>query len=432
MRKVLGTLPVLGLLLLLGAWPVVGGASRDSPQPLTPEMPDESHRLLAEHAALSHGLAGDLAGWIAQGAYDEDHCQFEPYPPCWPWIPSGWHSWDPDTGGYWQVLFWPDDGPGLSRAGDLFAEAMGVHAAGDVEAAYRYLGRAVHLLGDMATPAHVHLDTHLPPLDMDPYEMWLNESDLANTRAWLAGHPPGPEWDLAYDALPPWDELGMDLQGQLEAASQVYGGRASGQELWQLGPEGSDVVIFRLMFLMAEEADNWDSDDVQGEQHHGDLGDPVYLTQMRDTLFPALVPYSAALIDYFESCTRSCPRCQAYLPLASKQETTPVWPYYATSIQEGPDCSRTWVHGYVLDRDGQPEQNVQMRVGNDQGWRADTWTGVDGYYEYQFSDGPIAGQWLLQVFAGGQPGSMELWWTTDTACEGPDDVQEVEILWRHR
>jgi hypothetical protein len=278
-------------------------------------MPDESHRLLAEHAALSHGLAGDLAGWIAQGAYDEDHCQFEPYPPCWPWIPSGWHSWDPDTDGYWQVLLWPDDGPGLSRAGDLFAEAVGAHAAGDVEAAYRYLGRAVHLLGDMATPAHVHLDTHLPPLDMDPYEMWLNESDLTNTRAWLAGHPPGPEWDLAYDDLPSWDELGTDLQGQLEAASQVYGGRLSGQELWQLGPEGNDVVIFRLMFLMAEEADNWDSDDVQGEQHNGDLDDLAYLAQMRDTLFPLLVSYTTALIDYFESRTATCPGCRAFLPI---------------------------------------------------------------------------------------------------------------------
>jgi hypothetical protein len=309
---------------------------------------------------------------------------------------------------------------------------VGAHAAGDVEAAYRYLGRAVHLLGDMATPAHVHLDTHLPPLDMDPYEMWLNESDLTNTRAWLAGHPPGPEWDLAYDDLPSWDELGTDLQGQLEAASQVYGGRLSGQELWQLGPEGNDVVIFRLMFLMAEEADNWDSDDVQGEQHHGDLDDPVYLTQMRDTLFPALVPYSAALIDYFESRTRSCPHCRAYLPLTSKQEMAPVWPYYATSIQQEPDCARTWVHGYVLDGDGQPEPHMQMRVGNDQGWRADTWTAVDGTYEYQFSGEPIAGQWMLQVFVEGHPASMELWWTTDVVCDGPDDVQEVEVNWRHR
>jgi hypothetical protein len=69
------------------------------------------------------------------------------------------------------------------------------------------------------------------------------------------------------------------------------------------------------MFLMAEEADNWDSDDVQGEQNHGDLGDPTYLTQMRDTLFPSLVRYSAALIDYFEWLTTPCSGCKAFLPL---------------------------------------------------------------------------------------------------------------------
>lgn len=51
---------------------------------------------------------------------------------------------------------------------------------------------------------------------------------------------------------------------------------------------------------MAEEADNWDSNDVSGEKYNGDLGDAAYLTQMRNTLFPLLVPYCAALIDYFE------------------------------------------------------------------------------------------------------------------------------------
>jgi hypothetical protein len=149
---------------------------------------------------------------------------------------------------------------------------------------------------------------------MDPYEQWLGADDLTNTRAWITLYPAGPGWDLAYDGLPAWPELDPDLQGQLDAASQVYGGRASGQELWSLGPEGHDPVIYRLMFLMAEAADNFDSDDVLGEQVHGDLDDPAYLSLMRDTLFPKLIGYSTALIDYFESRTAPCPGCQVFLP----------------------------------------------------------------------------------------------------------------------
>ncbi|MFN2291748.1 MAG: hypothetical protein ACK2UC_11195 [Anaerolineae bacterium] len=303
---------LLFIALVTVFWPVTGGTSSAQRTPAAPEMPDESHRLLAAHAAASHGLPAVLAAWIAQGARDEDNCVIDPYPPCVWGSPTGYHSWDPDTDAFWTDL--PLFGSALERAEDVFARAVEARHALDIEAAYRYLGRAVHLLGDMATPAHVNLDTHLPPFDMDPYEQWLNADDQANTRTWIVLNPAGPGWDLAYDDLPAWAELSPDLQGQLEAASQVYGGRASGQELWSLGPEGHDPVIYRLMFLMAEEADNYDSDDVLGEQIHGDLDDPAYLVQMRDTLFPKLIPHSTALIDYFESRTVPCPGCQVFLP----------------------------------------------------------------------------------------------------------------------
>ena len=131
----------------------------------------------------------------------------------------------------------------------------------------------------------------------------------------MTGPTPAPGWDLAFYGLPAWSELGAGLQGQLDAASQAYGGRSSGQELWQLGPEGIDAVVFRLMFLMAEEAENWDSDDVAGEQYPGDLDDAAYLAQMRDALFPLLVPYSAAFIDYFEWRAALCSECMVLLPL---------------------------------------------------------------------------------------------------------------------
>lgn len=316
-RCILGWFPVLCLLLFLVPWPASGAAASVPQVPNTPQMPDESHRLLAAHAAQSHGLTGDRVNWISQGAYDEDWCEVEPYPPCSPWVPSGWHSWDPDTDQYWtEPWFWSDFGSGLVRAGEAFDRAVAAAGSGNTQAAHLYLGRAVHLLGDMATPAHAHLDPHLPPFDSDPYELWLNGQDQSNTHAWIAEHPPGPGWDLSFQDLPTWSELDADLQGQLDAASQVYGGRSSSQELWRLGPDGHDVVIFRLIYLMAEEADNWDSDDAQGERVPGNLSDPAYLVHMRDTLFPRLVSYSVALIDYFEY--RTTPGQLLFLPMVAR------------------------------------------------------------------------------------------------------------------
>ncbi|MGD9899147.1 MAG: hypothetical protein AB7T22_08470, partial [Calditrichaceae bacterium] len=43
--------------------------------------------------------------------------------------------------------------------------------------AYEILGRMIHLLGDMAVPAHVHEDSH-PPTDSDTYETLYNEYNL--------------------------------------------------------------------------------------------------------------------------------------------------------------------------------------------------------------------------------------------------------------
>lgn len=131
-------------------------------------------------------------------------------------------------------------------------------------------------------------------------EEWLEENDLANTKAWISDNPSGMGWDMDFREIPGWDESNTGLQNKLNNASLVYGERQSGQELWSLGPLESDVVLFRLMFLMAEEADNWESDDVPGEKYHVDINNPVFLAEIRDTLFPQLIQNSTALIDYFE------------------------------------------------------------------------------------------------------------------------------------
>lgn len=272
-------------------------------EPPTPQMGDVSHSLMAEHASSSYGLTNQQVEWVSQGAWDEDHCAVNPYPPagplCFPAIPSGHHSWDPDTNMFWdEPAWWGDFGSALRRAKILFNRAVAAYQNGQQTAAYLWLGRSMHLLGDMATPAHVLLDTHLPG-DSDKYEAWLSAGGQEKTLAWISANPPGSEWSLEYHHLPTWGQLSEDLRAELDQASLLYGGRASGQELWQLGPEEEDPVIFRIMYLIAEQADNWDSNDFSGELNHGQLDDEAYLLAIRDALFPILTRQSTALISYF-------------------------------------------------------------------------------------------------------------------------------------
>jgi len=90
------------------------------------------------------------------------------------------------------------------------------------------------------------------------------------------------------------------------------------------------------------------------------------------------------------------------------------------------------VWGYVLGANGLPEANVQMRVGNNQGWVADISTDANGRYERVFDWKPVAGRWFVRVFKGGEPRSMQFWWETSGGCDGPYSLQEVQIDWRHR
>jgi hypothetical protein len=70
-----------------------------------------------------------------------------------------------------------------------------------------------------------------------------------------------------------------------------------------MGPTGIDPILFQLMFLIAENADNYNSGGIieyPGEEFNGNLDSIKYLEVMRDSLFPKSVTYSSAWIDYFE------------------------------------------------------------------------------------------------------------------------------------
>jgi len=114
---------------------------------------------------------------------------------------------------------------------------------------------------------------------------------------------------------------------------------------------------------------------------------------------------------------------------------TPVptpWPYDYTLSAGSPDCSLTWVWGYVVGKNGLGEPNVRVQAGNDQGWTAEDITDESGHYQIHFWNGPKAGKWFVRVFKGGQPRSFQYWWQTSGGCTGAYDLQQVRIDWKQR
>jgi len=126
-------------------------------------------------------------------------------------------------------------------------------------------------------------------------------------------------------------------------------------------------------------------------------------------------------------------------PRPPRPTATPTpFPYFAfgptSSGPAGgrPDCEATWVDGYVLGANGLPEPDVQMRVGNDDGWQEFAYTDVNGYYAFKFWDGPMADKLYVQVFKGGVARSMQYWWETSAGCDSPYAIQYIRVDWRHQ
>jgi hypothetical protein len=82
--------------------------------------------------------------------------------------------------------YFPGDGTGsfmcqraVDRAQGWWDHAVAAYHGGDKKKAVEYLGHAMHLLQDMTSPAHVHLDVHATPgpfsacnQDADDFERW--------------------------------------------------------------------------------------------------------------------------------------------------------------------------------------------------------------------------------------------------------------------
>jgi hypothetical protein len=93
---------------------------------------------------------------IEQGSRDEDDPSI---------LQALKHSWDPDDNSVWSDFAGT---PAVAWALKNFNDAVEYYKNNDIDNAYYFLGRVAHLLGDMATPAHVHGDVHSVPLSVSP------------------------------------------------------------------------------------------------------------------------------------------------------------------------------------------------------------------------------------------------------------------------
>ena len=192
---------------------------------------------------------------LAQGVIDEDECLgVDEFDRDWALYPN-WNSHfyeaklrvrlsGPIAGdGPGKVC---DDGPEIAgthtsaadRARALYRTALNDYAAGKYRSAFRVLGRVLHLLEDMTSPAHVHDDPHGFPGepcggDIDDFERYgYCEGQAANEKyrriceyfhdPSTTGHPD--KTPVAFDAgcvLPPVEECRADFDG--DGTQESYG-----------------------------------------------------------------------------------------------------------------------------------------------------------------------------------------------------------------
>jgi len=229
----------------------------------------ELHSLMAYEAAFINGSPSEMSvyvggpktavtpgGGICAGAYDED-AERDPrltsgVSTWWGLLNWGTHFWNPAGGPEGGLLETVETFPvnlegrnAYQRARELYGNAKALYSE-DPPAAYHLLGRVIHLLTDMATPAHVHLDVHI--------------SDAGET-----GDDSLEEYTASRYVFP---GLSAGLAG-FEADFPL--GDLASTDLTDLADGGyhGEPLLFRLFYSMAEAAGGFDSDDADGSFDKG-------------------------------------------------------------------------------------------------------------------------------------------------------------------
>ncbi|MEJ2683778.1 MAG: hypothetical protein P8Z71_05225 [Candidatus Sulfobium sp.] len=232
----------------------------------------ELHSLIAYESSLVqtvpsevHVYSGDYPECIdsarnnvCKGAYDED-ADRDPrlsgggLTTWWGLLNWGTHFWQPDAGPDGGLLTTVDNIPvnlesqnAYERAQSLYQSAVETYDA-DPSGAYYLLGRVAHLLADMATPAHVHLDPHISDTDR------TGDDSFEEYTAWqyILGIPPEQQ-TANFEVVFPHNTL---VPVQYEDLSD--------------GGYPEEPLLYRLFYSMAEMSSNYDSDDADGKIDRG-------------------------------------------------------------------------------------------------------------------------------------------------------------------
>jgi hypothetical protein len=220
---------------------------------LVQAVPSEAHVYAGDYPDCLYSVRDNLC----KGAYDED-ADRDPrlsggVSAWWGLLNWGTHFWQPDAGPDGGLLTSVENIPvnlesqnAYQRAESLYQSAVDAYDD-DPSGAYYLLGRVAHLLADMSTPAHVHLDPHISDADAsgdDSYEEYT---------AWLYLSAISPEEQTAnFEAFFPRADL----------VPVPYESLADGGY-----PE--EPPLYRLFYSMAEMSNNYDSDDADGKTDRG-------------------------------------------------------------------------------------------------------------------------------------------------------------------
>lgn len=229
----------------------------------------ELHSLMAYEASFIAGSPSEMRVYAGQpktsvapgsgicaGAYDED-ADRDPrltsgVPTWWGLLNWGTHFWNPAGGPEGGLLEMVETFPvnlegrnAYQRARELYGTAKALYDA-DPPAAYHILGRVVHLLTDMATPAHVHLDVHIADTSK------TGDDSLEEYTASRYVFPGLPAGLTAFETdFPLGDLASTDLTDLTD------------------GGYPGEPLLFRLFYSMAETAGGFDSDDADGSLDKG-------------------------------------------------------------------------------------------------------------------------------------------------------------------
>lgn len=259
------------------------------------------------HTELSHYINGA----VTDGSHDEDVAGDDPFDN------ADGHYWGHDAGyAHWWDGGYDGQDSAVNRAWKYFTGGRGLtntydtawenngdvrdqgllwkYAHGDASGAYYWLGHVAHLLEDMTVPAHANADAHgFDDLSnpWDDYETYIGDGD--NWTDWSSG----------------------DVSGHLRTPDEVY------------AEVGQQNGMYSLFLDTVRLADDFDSDDADGEFHHYSDGGAIsdgLCDAIGTEMMPLAMKSVAELYRYFLHEVDPTPPSISMYALSSNQDSPTI------------------------------------------------------------------------------------------------------------